>query len=556
MMIFSLVPVVVQRLPRMFMYASQLVGARINLQLSETSLKRLLEYESHDPQSRCSSDQVVLDAATDVVPATVVADVATSGVTFRYPTPDGGWQGGVVDVTTVFRAGQWTSVMGGAGSGKSTLLKLLLGRLQPQAGQAAYGQVPLASLSVPQSARVFSLMPQSLALLDATIEQNLLFARLPAESGLDDADLDVLEALGLGALCRQKALDMLAGEVPWPAEPGVIRKHVREKLSQAGILSDGAYENGHSDPTHWALEVLLRGRCDRDRALGVLLGKAARNDLKEWSSSNLGRQVAQAGMEVLSQGRRLLSVPNYAEYVRLTPAPLDERIWRFRAEHVELLDRSDLGSSDRLSLVRIALTCTGAERPGHLSAPAWSQQELSAEVDRLRRLLGPILQPFHIDRVHPYLTWRENLVFAAVDSRNSRTSRLADQAILAAADEMGLSRYLLRTGLSYPIGRLGSRLSGGQGQLVGLCRAVLRRTPVLVLDEPTSALDPASRSRVADFLRQWRSGRVIITVSHDPEFIRQADKVLVLEAGRWAASGTFGELERTSEAFRMILRKP
>ncbi|MFB3820165.1 MAG: ATP-binding cassette domain-containing protein, partial [Candidatus Methylomirabilales bacterium] len=106
-----------------------------------------------------------------------------------------------------------------------------------------------------------------------------------------------------------------------------------------------------------------------------------------------------------------------------------------------------------------------------------------------------------------------------------------------------------------PIGRLGSRLSGGQGQLVALCRALLRRTPVLVLDEPTSALDPASRARVAALLRGWRTDRVVISVSHDVEFVREADEVLLLDAGRLVASGPFEALERDSPLFARTLRQ-
>jgi len=77
-----------------------------------------------------------------------------------------------------------------------------------------------------------------------------------------------------------------------------------------------------------------------------------------------------------------------------------------------------------------------------------------------------------------------------------------------------------------------------------------------VLDEPTSALDPAGRDHVAEFLSRWKGGRIVITVSHDPELIRQADEVHVMDAGRLAASGTFRELEERSEVFRRTLRQP
>jgi ABC-type bacteriocin/lantibiotic exporter with double-glycine peptidase domain len=78
---------------------------------------------------------------------------------------------------------------------------------------------------------------------------------------------------------------------------------------------------------------------------------------------------------------------------------------------------------------------------------------------------------------------------------------------------------------------------------------------VLVLDEPTSALDPASRTRVAELLKQWKISRLVITISHDAEFVRQADDVRLMESGRLAASGTFEQLRQESEVFRRTLRQ-
>ncbi len=78
---------------------------------------------------------------------------------------------------------------------------------------------------------------------------------------------------------------------------------------------------------------------------------------------------------------------------------------------------------------------------------------------------------------------------------------------------------------------------------------------MLVLDEPTSAMDPASRTRVVELLRTWKAGRIVITVSHDPEFVREGDEIKLMEGGRLVASGTFEELETGPEAFHRALRQ-
>ena len=70
----------------------------------------------------------------------------------------------------------------------------------------------------------------------------------------------------------------------------------------------------------------------------------------------------------------------------------------------------------------------------------------------------------------------------------------------------------------------------------------------------TSA-NPASRSTVAALLQEWKHDRIVITVSHDMDFVREADEIKLVDGGRLAASGTFQELKEGSEAFRKTLKQ-
>lgn len=130
---------------------------------------------------------------------------------------------------------------------------------------------------------------------------------------------------------------------------------------------------------------------------------------------------------------------------------------------------------------------------------------------------------------------------------------VADICRLKALDLPGDRGNLTRLGLSFNVGRLGANLSGGQGQLVALGRALLRPAPIVILDEPTSSLDPRSTARVVDVLRQRPTGRTVITVSHDVDFVRHADEILLMDGGRIVARGSYEEVREQSDLWKSCL---
>ncbi len=99
-------------------------------------------------------------------------------------------------------------------------------------------------------------------------------------------------------------------------------------------------------------------------------------------------------------------------------------------------------------------------------------------------------------------------------------------------------------GLDTVVGRDGIRLSGGQRQRLAIARMVLSDPRIVVLDEATSALDAATEAQVYRSLDEHFRERTMLIIAHRLSAVRQADRVLVFDAGRVAEEGEHGELLR------------
>jgi ATP-binding cassette, subfamily B, bacterial len=113
----------------------------------------------------------------------------------------------------------------------------------------------------------------------------------------------------------------------------------------------------------------------------------------------------------------------------------------------------------------------------------------------------------------------------------------SDAEIEAAARAAGAHEFVigLPDGYDTRLGQRGRTLSGGQRQRLAIARALVRDTPVLVLDEPTTGLDADAKAALLGPLRALAAGRTTIVVSHDPDVLAWADRVVRLEDGRVAA---------------------
>ncbi len=131
---------------------------------------------------------------------------------------------------------------------------------------------------------------------------------------------------------------------------------------------------------------------------------------------------------------------------------------------------------------------------------------------------------------------KENITYGLT---NISEERIAEVVRLANIDEFVKD---LPQGLDTPVGENGAKLSGGQKQRISIARALIRDPKILILDEATSALDNISEYYVQKAIDHLTEGRTTFIVAHRLSTIRNADRIIVMENGRCAESGTYDEL--------------
>ncbi|HNT57935.1 MAG TPA: ABC transporter ATP-binding protein, partial [Syntrophales bacterium] len=133
-------------------------------------------------------------------------------------------------------------------------------------------------------------------------------------------------------------------------------------------------------------------------------------------------------------------------------------------------------------------------------------------------------------------TIRENILLGKPEATEGEIRRAVEMARLTDTLD-GFPQ-----GLETITGEKGVILSGGQRQRIALARAFLRNSPLMILDDPVSQLDTETGAAILESLQAYAGGRTLIVVSHRLTAVRAADRIIVLEGGRIAESGTHESL--------------
>lgn len=144
-------------------------------------------------------------------------------------------------------------------------------------------------------------------------------------------------------------------------------------------------------------------------------------------------------------------------------------------------------------------------------------------------------------------TIRENIGYGKLDA--------SQEEIIAAAKKANAHHFITEFPEGYEtlVGERGVKLSGGQRQRIAIARALLKDPAILILDEATSSLDSESERLVQQALEELMRNRTSIIIAHRLSTVREADKIMVLEAGSPVAFGAHDELMQDKEGLYRYL---
>ena len=136
-------------------------------------------------------------------------------------------------------------------------------------------------------------------------------------------------------------------------------------------------------------------------------------------------------------------------------------------------------------------------------------------------------------------------------------SKAGPDLIEAAAREAQAHDFIMGFDQGYqtPVGERGATLSGGQKQRIAIARAFITDPRILILDDSTSAVDSKTEDEIQRAMKRAGQGRTTFLITHRLAQIRRADRILLLEAGRLAASGSHDELMDSSADYRRLFEK-
>lgn len=162
------------------------------------------------------------------------------------------------------------------------------------------------------------------------------------------------------------------------------------------------------------------------------------------------------------------------------------------------------------------------------------------------------------ESLYQLMTSVQQNVFVFNDTiRNNVTMfhEFPDKEVTLALERSGLSEFIEKRGEDFVCGENGANLSGGERQRISIARALLRKSPILLVDEATAALDAATARAVSfSILNLVGMTRIVVTHRLEEAILRHYDKILVMKNGTICEQGNFDTLMQQKGQFYSLFQ--
>ena len=338
----------------------------------------------------------------------------------------------------------------------------------------------------------------------------------------------------------------------------VAFKHNIKKLVRSGLILDGT--NAHFGAWSWVMNNLLSVVCLIFCSILALLGHIPLGDIVLYQSlfgqisayvSGLINIVPQigTGMEAISSVSEIMN--SHDVEVNLGKGAVPEIIGNVTFDDVSY----KYPDSDQYVIKDFSLDvkqgeCIAVVGPSGSGKSTIMNMIIGFLIPDKGRLLidGKPLTEFNLSEYrHNISVVPQNSILFSGTIRENITyglSQYSEEDLQRVVEMANIKEFLseLPNGIDTNIGEHGGKLSGGQKQRITIARALIRNPKILILDEATSALDNISEYHVQKAIASSIKGRTTFIVAHRLSTIRDADRIVVMDAGVCVETGTYEEL--------------
>lgn len=245
--------------------------------------------------------------------------------------------------------------------------------------------------------------------------------------------------------------------------------------------------------------------------------------------------------EVLDTENKITDITN-PKQIKLLNNNIEFKNITFKYENIEVLSNINFSIGKGKMVALVGQSGSGKSTLADLLARFYDINNGEILIDNnnikdislsaLRGLMGIVTQ--------------ESILFNDTIYNNIRLGKLnaTEAEIIAAAKVANAHNFILETENGYQtnIGDRGNKLSGGEKQRISIARAILKNPEILILDEATSSLDTESEKLVQEALENLMKSRTSLVIAHRLSTIKNADEIIVLDAGKIIERGTHAEL--------------